>query len=142
MIAQIWIAVFGLMSSFLVYCRSERVRRWAPVLALLAQPAWYISCYEAKQWGVMVLTVAYTGFHLRGLWTLWVRKAVLVPETGQLPKGMEHCTIQFKECKKGHGRLTAMNWIDHGCLWCVIEQLKASIAPPQDYVPGDEWVER
>jgi hypothetical protein len=79
-IAQIWIAAFGLTSSFLVYCRSERVRRWAPVLALIAQPAWYISCYEAEQWGVMVLTVAYTGFHLRGLWMLWARKAVPVEE--------------------------------------------------------------
>lgn len=36
----------------------------------------------------------------------------------QLPKGMKHCTIVFKECSQGHGRLTATNWVDHGCLFC------------------------
>jgi hypothetical protein len=41
----------------------------------------------------------------------------------QLPKGMEHCTILFKECEKGHGRLIAANWIDHGCLQCKINEL-------------------
>lgn len=33
---------------------------------------------------------------------------------GQLPDGMEHCTIIFKECEKGHGWLTATNWVQHG----------------------------
>ena len=36
----------------------------------------------------------------------------------QLPDGMKHCTITFHECEKGHGRLSATNWIDSGCPWC------------------------
>jgi hypothetical protein len=36
----------------------------------------------------------------------------------QLPAEMQHCTILFKECENGHGRLTATNWIDHGCPTC------------------------
>lgn len=43
----------------------------------------------------------------------------------QLPEGMKDCTIQFKECEKGHGRLTAANWIDHGCPKCEADRLRA-----------------
>ncbi len=47
----------------------------------------------------------------------------------QLPEGMKNCTILFKECEKGHGRLTATNWIDHGCEYCRIAELEAKIDP-------------
>jgi len=46
----------------------------------------------------------------------------------QLPAEMPGCTILFKECEKGHGRLTATNWIDHGCGTCALESLKAQLA--------------
>jgi len=46
----------------------------------------------------------------------------------QLPTEMPGCTILFKECEKGHGRLTATNWIDHGCGTCALESLKAQLA--------------
>jgi hypothetical protein len=45
----------------------------------------------------------------------------------QLPEGMKHCTIEFKECEKGHGRLIATNWIDYGCQQCKIERLREHI---------------
>jgi hypothetical protein len=45
----------------------------------------------------------------------------------QLPEGMEDCNIVFLKCEKGHGRLTAKNWIDHGCPTCVIDMLKACL---------------
>jgi hypothetical protein len=40
----------------------------------------------------------------------------------QLPEGMKHCTILFKECPVGHGWLTATNWVDHGCPTCTIRK--------------------
>lgn len=43
----------------------------------------------------------------------------------QLPEGMKHCTIRFIECEKGHGRLMADNWVDHGCLSCQLAQARA-----------------
>ena len=46
----------------------------------------------------------------------------------QLPEGMEHCTILFKECPKGHGRLTATNWVQHDCMICENERLVAELA--------------
>jgi hypothetical protein len=36
----------------------------------------------------------------------------------QLPDGMEHCTILYKKCGKGHGWLTATNWVEFGCPTC------------------------
>lgn len=42
----------------------------------------------------------------------------LAETQARLPERMKHCTIQFIECPKGHGRLTATNWIDGGCLVC------------------------
>lgn len=40
----------------------------------------------------------------------------------QLPASMQNCTIQFKECEKGHGRLTATNWAVAGCYVCERER--------------------
>jgi len=48
--------------------------------------------------------------------------------SSQLPEGMQDCTIVFLECDKGHGRLTATNWIDCGCQTCEIDELEADNA--------------
>lgn len=47
--------------------------------------------------------------------------------TAQLPEGMKHCTILFKQCEKGHGWLTAANWIQKPCLTCERDKLKDEI---------------
>jgi hypothetical protein len=41
----------------------------------------------------------------------------------QLPDEMQHCTIRFLECERGHGRLTATNWVPHPCSTCEIDRL-------------------
>lgn len=43
----------------------------------------------------------------------------------QLPEGMKHCTILFRECEKGHGWLTASNWVQHCCPTCERNKLRA-----------------
>ena len=43
----------------------------------------------------------------------------------QLPEEMQDCTIAYKACQAGHGRLIATNWIDHGCHWCELDRLRA-----------------
>ena len=48
----------------------------------------------------------------------------------QLPETMQDCTIQFLQCDKGHGRLTAKNWATPtGCHWCRIAELEAELQP-------------
>jgi hypothetical protein len=64
--------------------------------------------------------------------TLWQPAYMLLMEErdrlrAQLPTGMEHCTIVFKECEVGHGRLTATNWVDHGCDTCERDRLRAAL---------------
>lgn len=57
----------------------------------------------------------------------WAKVAALQEELAsvraQLPEGMEHCTILFKQCEKGHGWLTATNWVQHECQTCVRDRL-------------------
>ena len=45
----------------------------------------------------------------------------------QLPAGMQHCTIVFEQCAKGHGNLTATNWVRHPCLVCALDELRAEV---------------
>ena len=45
----------------------------------------------------------------------------------QLPDEMKNCTIVFKECEKGHGTLTATNWVQHECATCKIAELEAHL---------------
>lgn len=45
----------------------------------------------------------------------------------QLPEGVKHCTIQFKSCPVGHGRLTATNWTQSECPSCRIAELEADL---------------
>ena len=43
----------------------------------------------------------------------------------QLPEGMKHCTIVFRECALGHGWLTATNWVPFECPTCAIQAERA-----------------
>ena len=53
---------------------------------------------------------------------------IIAAKEAQLPDGMKHCTILFKECAKGHGWLTATNWVQHDCPTCTIAAKEAEIA--------------
>ena len=55
----------------------------------------------------------------------------------QLPADMQDCTILFKECEVGHGRLTAMNWIDHGCRQCEMDRLTTALQKIADLVDSE-----
>jgi hypothetical protein len=57
---------------------------------------------------------------------------------GQLPDGMKHCTILFKECEKGHGWLTATNWVQHGCPTCDRDALREQV----QRLEGENWESR
>lgn len=49
-------------------------------------------------------------------------RSSLTEVEARLPEGMKHCTIQFRECAKGHGWLTATNWVEHGCQICLLAE--------------------
>lgn len=79
MIEQIWLFVLSSACTFLSHDTRHHWRRWAPVVGLAAQPAWYYSTWIAAQWGAFALTTIITYCHVRGLWLLWIRKDVVVP---------------------------------------------------------------
>ena len=74
--SQIAVSVFGLSALWLVMDARLSVRRWAVVLGLLGQPAWYTQLVIHEQWGMMPVFVGYTASWLRGAWTLWCRPAL------------------------------------------------------------------
>lgn len=45
----------------------------------------------------------------------------------KFPYGMWHCTFKTIQCSKGHTRLHATNWIDHGCSTCAQEEFQSQL---------------
>jgi hypothetical protein len=55
-ILQVWIALTGLPALLLLNLGYP----WPSVIGLCGQPAWWIATYRKQQWGMFVLTLAYT----------------------------------------------------------------------------------
>jgi hypothetical protein len=66
-IAQIGIAVFGVLAVWLSQDEHTARRRWAPVFGLLGQPFWVWMAWSGQQWGVLILCALYTVSWARGL---------------------------------------------------------------------------
>lgn len=75
MIAQIGIALFGVVAIWLSQAASESQRKYACLFGLCSQPFWFWSAYSAEQWGIFVLCVLYTVSWLRGLKQYWFYRA-------------------------------------------------------------------
>ncbi len=71
MLTQIAIAAFGLVALWLAMGRDERLRRWAPIVGLLGQPAWAWFGWQAEAWGLLAVALAYTGVYAHGAWAQW-----------------------------------------------------------------------
>ena len=54
-------------------------------------------------------------------------RAELAEAKAQLPAEMQECNIVFKQCKLGHGWLTATNWVQHECQICELAEAQAEI---------------
>lgn len=63
-VSQIAIALFGLSSIFLI----AKKNKWGFVLALIAQPFWFITTYIHEQWGIFALSFVYSGTWLYGFY--------------------------------------------------------------------------
>lgn len=63
-LCQVFIAVFGLLAIFLV----ARKNRWGFVVGLLQQPLWFFTTFVNEQWGIFLLSFAYTVTWSYGIW--------------------------------------------------------------------------
>lgn len=73
MVVQLALALFGLTALWLAMGRSERGRRWAPLVGLAGQPFWLWFAVSVQAWGLLVLSLAYTAVYARGAWLQWRR---------------------------------------------------------------------
>lgn len=86
-IAQIAIAVFGVMAIALSQVESERLRRWACIFGLIGQPFWFYATFTSEQWGMFALCFLYTWAWGLGLYTHWVKGWIMrEPPTLWCPK--------------------------------------------------------
>lgn len=68
---QLLIAIFGLSSIWMSMDHDARLRRWAPIVGLLGQPAWAWFAWQSGGWGLGALVVAYSAVYARGIWVQW-----------------------------------------------------------------------
>ena len=74
MIEQLVIAICGIGGVWLSQAPTDNARRWACILGLISQPAWFYATYQAEQWGIFALGFLYAAGYLRGLHTFWIRR--------------------------------------------------------------------
>jgi hypothetical protein len=70
-VTQVFIALFGLSALWMAMGKSERQRKWAPVLGLAGQPFWAAFAWQTGGWGLGILVSAYTVVYARGVWVQW-----------------------------------------------------------------------
>lgn len=75
MIAQIGIALFGVVAIWLSQEENPARRRFACLFGLAGQPFWFWSAISAEQWGVVVLSCLYTLAWLKGFKANWLSGA-------------------------------------------------------------------
>lgn len=71
---QVLLASLSLTALYLVNRREERVRRWAPVFGLLAQPFWLASALSTRQYGMATVVAFYAAIWARALYSNFWRK--------------------------------------------------------------------
>lgn len=75
-VEQIIIALTGMFAIWLTQQSREEWKRYACILGLLGQPAWFYSSYTAEQWGIFAMCFVYTYSWGIGFKNYWLRKYI------------------------------------------------------------------
>lgn len=70
LVCQVFISIFGILAIYLV----ARGNRWGFVVGLAQQPFWYITTYINDQWGIFILSFAYTFTWVYGVYRHFLTK--------------------------------------------------------------------
>lgn len=68
---QVLMAVTGLVAIYMATSLDPAMRRWAAVFGLLGQPAWLYVTWQHGEFGMFVVSVAYSVIWLRAGWREW-----------------------------------------------------------------------
>lgn len=71
-IAQVIIACTGVTAVWLSQSPKQSMRRWACVLGLISQPAWFFTVAVNGQFGLFIVAIVYTFAWSRGFYYHWV----------------------------------------------------------------------
>lgn len=79
-LCQTTILGVGVVNAFL-YARPEaNIRKYAYILGLINQPAWFYTSYMKQQWGVFFLSFWFTAMGIKGIYLHWIKpKFEVVP---------------------------------------------------------------
>lgn len=64
---QLLIGLTGGTAIFLTQCKSERLRRLAPLFGVCSQPFWFYTTFINHQWGIFALSFFYTLSWVKGV---------------------------------------------------------------------------
>jgi hypothetical protein len=74
MLAQIGIALTGIIAIWLTQQRKENWKKYACLFGMSGQPFWFYSAYTSQQWGILALTIFYTYSWWLGIKNNWIRR--------------------------------------------------------------------
>lgn len=59
MIIQVILAVTAILALYLVGSNERQTRAYAGIIGMAGQPLWFLSAYQAGQWGIAAVSVCY-----------------------------------------------------------------------------------
>lgn len=75
MIDQIVLGVLGASAVFASQSPQLRIRKWACIFGLIAQPFWFYTTWKAGQYGIFALCFLYAFSWARGFWIYWLTES-------------------------------------------------------------------
>lgn len=73
-IANIVIAVIGVIAVMHSQSEQEKYRKWASVFGLIGQPAWFYVGWSTANWGIFFISFLYTYAWGKGFYNNWIKK--------------------------------------------------------------------
>ncbi|MGL4521343.1 MAG: hypothetical protein ACRCWQ_02155 [Bacilli bacterium] len=71
---QLAIMLTGVVAVFLTQQSNPKLKKYACIFGLIAQPFWLYATYTAGQWGIFCMTFLYTYSWATGVYNNWIKK--------------------------------------------------------------------
>lgn len=71
---QVSIAIFGFVAIYLTQQPDDAKKKYACIFGLISQPMFLYSTFMAEQWGMFLLSIAYTYAWWVGFKSFWLKK--------------------------------------------------------------------
>lgn len=113
---QIIIASLGLTAIVFSQSANSNLHRWASIVGLAGQPAWFYTAITNNQPGVFILCLFYTMAWARGVFNYWVVPAIIVPAINEEGRNWIKNILSFFGFKAWVE--VSGNFEDHGFAGC------------------------